>query len=79
MRYKTLGTTGEKLSALTLGTWGIGGTGWGETSQSHSLAAIDRMLELGVNVVDTAPVYGFGIPASKTLGLAVRSYCWPRR
>ena len=68
MRYKTLGTTGEKLSALTLGTWGIGGTGWGETSQSHSLAAIDRMLELGVNVVDTAPVYGFGNPGEQDFG-----------
>ena len=57
-----------KLSALTLGTWGIGGTGWGETSQSHSLAAIDRMLELGVNVVDTAPVYGFGNPGEQDFG-----------
>lgn len=68
MRYKTLGTTGEKLSALTLGTWGIGGTGWGETSQSNSLAAIDRMLELGVNLVDTAPVYGFGNPGEQDFG-----------
>ena len=33
MKYKEFGSTGEKLSAISLGSWGIGGAGWGETDE----------------------------------------------
>lgn len=68
MRYKELGSTGLKLSAISLGTWGIGGSGWGEISQKDSVAAIHAAIEHGVNTIDTAPVYGFGNPSAEDFG-----------
>lgn len=68
MIYRTLGDCRQELSALTLGTWGIGGAGWGETSEPGSIRAIQTMLDQGVNVVDTAPVYGFVNPAAEDMG-----------
>ncbi|MGO9333996.1 MAG: aldo/keto reductase [Acidimicrobiales bacterium] len=59
-----LGGTGLEITRVGLGAWAIGGTGyefaWGEQDDDQSLAAIDRALELGVNWIDTAAVYGLG-------------------
>lgn len=59
-----LGGTGLEITRVGLGVWAIGGTGyefaWGEQDDDQSLAAIDRALELGVNWIDTAAVYGLG-------------------
>lgn len=60
MQYRELGRTGWKVSALSFGTWAIGGS-WGRTDESESLAALHRAIELGVNFFDTADVYGDGI------------------
>lgn len=68
MRYKTLGNTDLKISAVTIGTWGIGGAGWGNISRSDSVSAIRTAIEHGVNAIDTAPVYGFGNPALPDFG-----------
>lgn len=59
MEYKEFGDTGKRLSAITLGTWSIGGTGWGITNIQEAEAAVHKMLDYGVNAIDTAPVYGF--------------------
>jgi len=48
------------LSRLGLGAWAFGGVGWGTQDDSDSIAAIHRAVELGVNWIDTAPVYGNG-------------------
>lgn len=48
------------LSALGLGAWAFGRTGWGMQDDRDSLAAIHRAAELGVNWIDTAAVYGNG-------------------
>ena len=52
------------LSVVGVGTWAIGGDnwdyGWGPQDDADSLRAIHAALDLGVNWVDTAPVYGFG-------------------
>jgi aryl-alcohol dehydrogenase-like predicted oxidoreductase len=59
-----LGGTDLEITRLGFGAWAIGGTGyefaWGEQDDDESLAAIERALDLGVNWIDTAAVYGFG-------------------
>ncbi|ODS00334.1 general stress protein [Methyloceanibacter methanicus] len=47
-------------SRIALGTWAIGGWMWGGTDEKDAIATIHRALDLGINLVDTAPVYGFG-------------------
>ena len=53
------GTT-LRVSRVALGTWAIGGWMWGGTDDTNSIATIREALEHGVNIIDTAPVYGFG-------------------
>lgn len=60
MRYTQLGKTGLKVSQATIGTWAIGGAGWGEVNKKDSVEAIETMIEKGVNLIDTAPFYGLG-------------------
>jgi aryl-alcohol dehydrogenase-like predicted oxidoreductase len=52
--------TSLKVSSVALGTWAIGGWMWGGTDEAESIATIRVALEHGVNVIDTAPAYGFG-------------------
>ena len=59
MHYRELGRTGWKVSDISFGAWAIGGA-WGETDDRESLAALHRALDLGVNLIDTADVYGDG-------------------
>lgn len=60
MEYRALGRTGWNISEIGFGSWGIGGTEWGQTDDSESLAALNRAIDLGVNFIDTADVYGNG-------------------
>jgi len=59
MQYRELGRTGWKVSSISFGAWAIGGT-WGSVSDAESFAALNRALDLGVNLFDTADVYGDG-------------------
>jgi len=59
MRYRNLGRTGWKVSEISFGAWAIGGT-WGKVDDGESLAALHRAIDLGVNFIDTADVYGDG-------------------
>lgn len=68
MKYKEFGNTGKCLSAISLGSWGIGGAGWGGADEEQSKAAVLEMLDRGVNVIDTAPVYGFVNPKKPDFG-----------
>jgi aryl-alcohol dehydrogenase-like predicted oxidoreductase len=52
--------TGLKVSRVAIGTWAIGGWMWGGTDEAESIATIRAAIEHGINVIDTAPVYGFG-------------------
>ncbi|MEM9591823.1 MAG: aldo/keto reductase [Pseudomonadota bacterium] len=47
-------------SRIALGTWAIGGWMWGGTDESAAIATIHHALDLGINILDTAPAYGFG-------------------
>lgn len=49
-----------KVSRIAIGTWAIGGWMWGGTDEAESRSTIRTALEHGVNLIDTAPVYGFG-------------------
>lgn len=59
MEYRELGRTGWKVSTIGFGAWAIGGS-WGEVDDDNSLKALNRALDLGVNLFDTADVYGDG-------------------
>ena len=52
--------TSLRVSRIAIGTWAIGGWMWGGTDEVESVSTIRAALEHGINVVDTAPVYGFG-------------------
>lgn len=59
MQYRELGRTGWKVSTVSFGAWAIGGS-WGNVDDKDSLAALHRSIDLGVNFIDTADVYGDG-------------------
>jgi aryl-alcohol dehydrogenase-like predicted oxidoreductase len=59
MQYRELGRTGWKVSEVSFGAWAIGGD-WGKVDDRDSIAALERSIELGVNFIDTADVYGDG-------------------
>ncbi len=59
MQYRELGRTGWKVSTISFGAWAIGGS-WGNVDDKDSLAALHRSIDLGVNFIDTADVYGDG-------------------
>ena len=64
MRTKRLGNTDLDLTTVGLGTFAIGGpdwdAGWGPQDDHDSITAIQKALDVGINWIDTAPVYGLG-------------------
>ncbi len=59
MQYRELGRTGWRVSEISFGAWAVGAM-WGKVDDSESLAALHRAVDLGVNLIDTADVYGDG-------------------
>ena len=80
MRTRQLGSTDLHLSVLGLGSFALGGAqwkfSWGPQDDQASVAAIVRAVELGVNWIDTAPVYGYG-HAEEMVGEALKR-CRPK-
>src|SRR4029077_12020169 len=64
LKKRPLGTSGIEITTVGLGTWAIGGGGWlfgwGQQDDEASIAAIRRGVELGINWIDTAAIYGLG-------------------
>jgi aryl-alcohol dehydrogenase-like predicted oxidoreductase len=54
-----LGRTDMRVSTVSFGAWAIGGS-WGKVNDAESYAALNRAVDLGVNFIDTADVYGDG-------------------
>jgi len=73
---RTLGTSGLEITTVGFGSWAAGGGGWsfgwGPQDDSLSVAAIHRAVDLGVNWVDTAAIYGLG-HSEEVVGRAVRA------
>ena len=64
METRPFGKTGMEITPIGFGAWAIGGGnwefGWGSQDDQQSIAAIHRALDLGINWIDTAAVYGLG-------------------
>jgi aryl-alcohol dehydrogenase-like predicted oxidoreductase len=78
MQTRKLGNSDLHITPVGYGAWAIGGSGWqfgwGSQDDNDSIAAIHRSLELGVNWIDTAAVYGLG-HSEAVVGRALKS--WP--
>jgi aryl-alcohol dehydrogenase-like predicted oxidoreductase len=70
LEYRDLGQTGMRVSEISLGTWAFGGD-WGTVSEDDAYAALNRAVDLGVNLLDTADVYGDG-RSEKLIGRLLR-------
>ena len=57
-----LGESGVEVSKIALGTWAMGGATevWGQVDDREAIAAIHQALDCGINLIDTAPIYGLG-------------------
>ncbi|MEH6306778.1 aldo/keto reductase [Olivibacter sp. CPCC 100613] len=60
MKYRKLGETSLNPSVITFGAWAAGGWMWGGTERKDAIEAIKASYDLGVNTIDTAPIYGQG-------------------
>jgi len=80
MKTKILGNSDLRITPIGFGAWAIGGDwefGWGAQDDADSIAAIHRALELGVNWIDTAAVYGLG-HSEETVARALQEWHGPR-
>jgi aryl-alcohol dehydrogenase-like predicted oxidoreductase len=77
METRKLGNSDLNITRVGYGAWAIGGSGWqfawGSQDDNESIAAIHRALELGVNWIDTAAVYGLG-HSEEVVGRALKSW-----
>jgi aryl-alcohol dehydrogenase-like predicted oxidoreductase len=76
MRYRSLGSTGLRVSEIGFGTWGLGGNAqgamaYGPTDDKDSIRALRAAFDAGVNFFDTADLYGFG-HSERVVGEALR-------
>ena len=71
MQYRQLGKTEIKASVIGLGTYPIGGWMWGGTDEADSIRTIQASLDHGINLIDTAPMYGYGL-AEEIVGKAIQ-------
>jgi aryl-alcohol dehydrogenase-like predicted oxidoreductase len=81
MQTRTLGNSDLNITPVGYGAWAVGGSGWqfawGSQDDADSVAAIHRALELGVNWIDTAAVYGLG-HSEEVVGRALKNWSGPR-
>src|SRR5271169_3928063 len=77
METRKLGNSDLNITRVGYGAWAIGGSGWqfawGSQDDNESIAAINRALELGVNWIDTAAVYGLG-HSEEVVGRALKEW-----
>jgi aryl-alcohol dehydrogenase-like predicted oxidoreductase len=81
MQTRALGNSDLNITLVGYGAWAVGGSGWqfawGSQDDDDSIAAIHRALELGVNWIDTAAVYGLG-HSEEVVGRALKSWAGHR-
>lgn len=72
MIFRELGNSGIKASSIGLGAWAIGGgEWWGNSDEEKSIQTIQKAIESGINLIDTAPCYGFGT-SETVVGKAIK-------
>jgi aryl-alcohol dehydrogenase-like predicted oxidoreductase len=81
METRKLGNSDLYITEVGFGAWAVGGSGWqfawGSQNDNDSISAIHRSLELGVNWIDTAAVYGLG-HSEEIVARALKSWSAPR-
>jgi aryl-alcohol dehydrogenase-like predicted oxidoreductase len=81
MQTRQLGNSDLQITPVGFGAWAIGGSGWqfswGSQDDDDSIAAIHRALELGVNWIDSAAVYGLG-HSEEVVARALRTWGGPK-
>jgi aryl-alcohol dehydrogenase-like predicted oxidoreductase len=81
METRTLGNSDLQITSVGYGAWAIGGSGWqfawGSQDDNDSIAAIHHSLEMGVNWIDTAAVYGLG-HSEEVVAKALKTWSGPR-
>lgn len=73
MEFTTIPHIAQKICRIGLGTWAIGGWMWGGTEEKEAIETIKQALDRGINLIDTAPVYGFG-ESEEVVGKALKQY-----
>ncbi len=73
MEYTQIPGLDKEATRIALGTWAIGGWMWGGTDETASIRTIHTALDKGINIIDTAPVYGFGT-SEEIVGKALKEY-----
>ncbi|MGK6352458.1 aldo/keto reductase [Parapedobacter sp. DT-150] len=71
MQYRKIAGTDMNLSVITFGAWAAGGWMWGGTERKDAVEAIKASYDLGVNAIDTAPIYGQGT-SEEIVGEAIK-------
>lgn len=71
MKYRKIPGLDEDASVIALGTWVLGGDGWGGAAERDSIDAIHAAHGEGINIIDTAPIYGFGV-SEEVVGKAIK-------
>ena len=73
MKYAALGNSELEGSVVALGTWSFGGWTWGGQDEKMAINAVHAAIDCGINLIDTAPMYGFG-RSEGIIGKAIKSH-----
>jgi len=71
MKYNRIPNTDLNVSMISLGTWVFGGDMWGGSSEKECIDVVHKCADFGVNLIDTAAIYGFG-RSEEIVGKAIR-------
>jgi methylglyoxal reductase len=71
MQFRKIGNSDLEVSAVALGTWVFGGDCWGPADDARSENVVAEAIERGINLIDTAPVYGGG-RSEEVIGRAIK-------
>ena len=72
MKYRKFGNSGIDVSVIALGTWPLGNDFFGEVDAQSGIEAIQKAIDIGINLIDTAPAYGQNHEAETAVGKALK-------
>lgn len=71
MKMRPLGSSNIEASVVAFGSWAIGGWMWGGADEGDAVKALHKALDEGINFIDSAPIYGFGV-SEEIVGKAIK-------